>query len=148
MDEAPLHQAPEQAPVPANEGLLRPILVSIGVSAVVTAVSALSPDKYAATAVGVCFLAATWALVLRKDAETVRAFDGDAMTRDTIFRIYSMTKPITSVATLMLYEEGKLRLTDPVSMWIPELAQPRVLREPNGALDAVEPSPREITVRD
>ncbi len=39
-----------------------------------TAVSALSPDKYAATAVGVCFLAATWALVLRKDAETVRAF--------------------------------------------------------------------------
>ncbi|MBM4384456.1 MAG: beta-lactamase family protein [Deltaproteobacteria bacterium] len=77
-----------------------------------------------------------------------RAFDGDAMTRDTIFRIYSMTKPITSVATLMLYEEGKLRLTDPVSKWIPELAQPRVLREPNAPLDATEPSPREITVRD
>jgi CubicO group peptidase (beta-lactamase class C family) len=78
-----------------------------------------------------------------------RAFDGaEPMTRDTLFRIYSMTKPITSVATLMLYEEGKLRLTDPVSKWIPELAQPRVLRDPNGPVDATDPSPAEITVRD
>ena len=73
---------------------------------------------------------------------------GDPMRRDTIFRIYSMTKPITSVATLILYEEGKLRLTDPVSKWIPELAQPRVLRAPGGPLEETEPSPSEITVRD
>jgi CubicO group peptidase (beta-lactamase class C family) len=73
---------------------------------------------------------------------------GDAMRRDTIFRIYSMSKPITSVATLILYEEGKLRLTDPVSKWIPELAKPRVLRDVNGPLDATDPSPSEITVRD
>jgi CubicO group peptidase (beta-lactamase class C family) len=72
----------------------------------------------------------------------------DPMRRDTIFRIYSMSKPITSVATLMLYEEGKLRLTDPVSKWIPELAKPRVLRAPDGPLDATDPSPAEITVRD
>ena len=72
----------------------------------------------------------------------------DPMRRDTIFRIYSMSKPITSVATLILYEEGKLRLTDPVSKWIPELAKPRVLRDPNGPLDATDPSPSEITVRD
>ena len=78
-----------------------------------------------------------------------RAFDGaEPMTRDTIFRIYSMTKPITSVATLMLYEEGRLRLTDPVAKWIPELAEPRVLRDPNGPLDATEPSPAPISVRD
>jgi CubicO group peptidase (beta-lactamase class C family) len=70
------------------------------------------------------------------------------MTRDTIFRIYSMSKPITSVAVLMLYEEGKLRLTDPVSKWIPELANRNVLRDPAGPLDAVDPSPSEITVRD
>ncbi len=44
------------------------------------------------------------------------------MTREAIFRIYSMTKPITSVAALMLVEEGKLRLSDPVSMYLPELA--------------------------
>ena len=78
-----------------------------------------------------------------------RAFDGaDPMTRDTLFRIYSMSKPITSVAALMLFEEGKLRLTDPISMWIPELAKPRVLRDANGPLDATDPSPSEITVRD
>ena len=78
-----------------------------------------------------------------------KTFDGDdPMRRDTIFRIYSMSKPITSVATLMLYEEGKLRLTDPISKWIPELAKPRVLRDPNGPLDATDPAPSEITVRD
>jgi CubicO group peptidase (beta-lactamase class C family) len=72
----------------------------------------------------------------------------DPMRRDTIFRIYSMTKPITSVATLMLFEEGKLRLTDPVSKWIPELAKPRILRDPAGPLDVTDPSPTEISVRD
>jgi CubicO group peptidase (beta-lactamase class C family) len=73
---------------------------------------------------------------------------GDPMRRDTIFRIYSMSKPITSVAVLMLYEEGKPRLTDPVSKWIPELAHPRVLRDAAGPLDATDPSPSEISVRD
>jgi CubicO group peptidase (beta-lactamase class C family) len=78
-----------------------------------------------------------------------RAFDGaDPMTRDTLFRIYSMSKPITSVATLMLYEDGKLRLTDPISKWIPELAKPRILHDANGPLTATDPSPSEITVRD
>jgi CubicO group peptidase (beta-lactamase class C family) len=78
-----------------------------------------------------------------------KAFESpEPMQRDTIFRIYSMSKPITSVAVLMLYEEGKLRLTDPVSKWIPELAKPRVLRDLNGPLDATDPAPSEITVRD
>ena len=47
---------------------------------------------------------------------------GRAMEEDAIFRIYSMTKPITSVALMMLYEEGKFRLNDPVARYIPELA--------------------------
>lgn len=70
------------------------------------------------------------------------------MATDSVFRIYSMSKPITSVAVLMLFEEGRLRLSDPVSRWLPELAQPRVLRDPKGPLEDTVPSPREITVRD
>ncbi len=46
---------------------------------------------------------------------------GAPMTRDSIFRIYSMTKPITSVAAMILVEEGKIKLSDPVSMYLPEL---------------------------
>jgi CubicO group peptidase (beta-lactamase class C family) len=70
------------------------------------------------------------------------------MRRDTLFRIASMTKPITSVAALMLIEEGKLRLNDPVERWLPELAKPRVLRDPAGPLARTTPAKRSITVRD
>ncbi|MEQ1881827.1 MAG: serine hydrolase domain-containing protein [Burkholderiales bacterium] len=48
------------------------------------------------------------------------------MSRDSIFRIYSMTKPVTSVAAMMLVEEGKIRLSDPISMYLPELANVQV----------------------
>ena len=48
------------------------------------------------------------------------------MTADTIFRIYSMSKPITSVAAMMLVEDGKLRLEDPVSKYIPDFANTKV----------------------
>ena len=48
------------------------------------------------------------------------------MTNDTIFRIYSMTKPVTGVAMMMLYEEGKWQLNDPVSRYIPEFARLKV----------------------
>lgn len=51
---------------------------------------------------------------------------GKAMTMDTIFRIYSMSKPITSVAVMMLYEEGRFFLNDPVANYIPELANLQV----------------------
>ena len=51
---------------------------------------------------------------------------GKPMTEDTLFRIYSMTKPITSVALMMLFEEGHFQLTDPVHRFIPEW---RELRE-------------------
>src|SRR6266498_2172676 len=53
---------------------------------------------------------------------------GKHVRRDAIWRIYSMTKPITSVAAMMLFEEGALDLTDPVSRFIPSFAEPRVYR--------------------
>jgi CubicO group peptidase (beta-lactamase class C family) len=51
---------------------------------------------------------------------------GRPVETDTLWRIYSMTKPITSVAAMMLYEQGAFELTDPISRWLPEFAAPRV----------------------
>jgi len=73
---------------------------------------------------------------------------GPPMARDTIFRISSMTKPITAVAALILVEECRLRLDDPVDRLLPELADRRVLRQPNAALDDTVPAERPITLRD
>lgn len=70
------------------------------------------------------------------------------MTRDTLFRIASMTKPVTSVAALMLMEEGKLRLDDPITKWAPEFADMRVLKNAQGPLDDTYPAPRAITIED
>lgn len=78
-----------------------------------------------------------------RDLET-----GAPMRPDTLFRIASMTKPITSVAALMLMEEGRLSLGDPISRWVPELAEPLVLRNPAGPLDDTTPARRPITIED
>ncbi len=71
--------------------------------------------------------------------------DTDPVTPETIFRVYSMSKPIVSVATMQLVEEGKLALEDPISKYIPEFANPKVL-EKDGK--TTRPATREITVRD
>lgn len=73
---------------------------------------------------------------------------GKPMTRDTRFRIASMTKPITSTAALMLMEEGKLRLEDPITKWAPEFADMRVLKSPTGPVEDTAPAAREITIED
>ena len=70
------------------------------------------------------------------------------MRRDTIFRISSMTKPITAAATMILVEECKLRLDEPVDRWLPELGDRQVLRRLDGPLDDTVPAKRPITVRD
>jgi CubicO group peptidase (beta-lactamase class C family) len=70
------------------------------------------------------------------------------MTRDTLFRIASMTKPITSVAALMLMDEGKLKLDDPIAKWLPEFTEMEVMRVPDGELNNTYPLPRAITVED
>ena len=68
--------------------------------------------------------------------------------RDTIFRIASMSKPVTTVAALMLLDEGRFALDDPITTCAPELAHLRVLRDPEGPLDATVEARRPITFRD
>ena len=76
------------------------------------------------------------------------AIGGPAMRRDSLFRIASLTKPVTGVATLALAAEGLLRLDEPVHRLLSELANRRVLRRMDGPLDDTVPARRAITVRD
>lgn len=101
-------------------------------------------------------LAGLTTLVARKGKvahfKTYGALDtesGRTLPEDAIFRIYSMTKPVTGVALMMLYEEGKFELDDPVSKYIPEFADARVFKAEaeDGTLET-EPAARDITVRD
>jgi CubicO group peptidase (beta-lactamase class C family) len=83
------------------------------------------------------------------DAIGTKALGGsDPMRRDTIFRIASMTKPITAVATMILVEECRLRLDEPVDRLLPELANRKVLKRLDGPLDDTVSANRPITVRD
>lgn len=68
--------------------------------------------------------------------------------RDTLFRIASMTKPITSVVALTFLDEGRFALDEPISRWAPEFAEMRVIRDRNGALDATDAATRPITFED
>lgn len=73
---------------------------------------------------------------------------GRKMQTDNYFRLYSMTKPVTSVALLMLYEEGKFQLTDPLEKYLPQFANVKVFNgEANGKAQLVDPK-RKITVHD
>jgi len=73
---------------------------------------------------------------------------GLPMKRDTIFRIASLSKPVTSIVALTLLEEGRFALDDLISRWAPEFADMRVLRTPNGPLDETDPARRPITFED
>ncbi|OFE12598.1 hypothetical protein PHACT_05150 [Pseudohongiella acticola] len=75
--------------------------------------------------------------------------DQEPVTEDTIFRIFSMTKPVTSVAMMMLLEEGKFSLDDAVSQYIPELANLEVAIEDGpGGFPVTEPANHEMTIRE
>src|SRR3954463_3944691 len=74
--------------------------------------------------------------------------DAEPIGRDAIFRIASITKPIAGVAAMLLIEEGAMSLADPVDRWLPELAEPRVLRTLESDLDDTVPAERPITVED
>jgi CubicO group peptidase (beta-lactamase class C family) len=89
-----------------------------------------------------------WCGDIHVEAIGKQSFGGAPMRRDTIFRIASMTKPITAAATLMLVEECKLRLDDPVDPFLPELADRKVLRSLDAAIDDTVPARRPITTRD
>lgn len=82
------------------------------------------------------------------EAVGTQSFGGPPMKRDTIFRIASMTKPVIAAATLILVEEGKLRLDDPVDTFLPELADRKVLKAIDGPVEDTVPARRPITARD
>jgi CubicO group peptidase (beta-lactamase class C family) len=94
------------------------------------------------------------ALVSRRDETHVvtlgrQSLESDApMQRDTIFRIASMTKPVTAAAAMILVEQCKLRLDDPVDGLLPELASRRVLKSLESPIDDTVPARRPITPRD
>lgn len=70
------------------------------------------------------------------------------MTRDSIFRLASTTKPVVAAAVLLLVDDGRIGLHDPVDEWLPELAAPMVVRMPDSPVDDVVPAARPITVHD
>jgi CubicO group peptidase (beta-lactamase class C family) len=72
---------------------------------------------------------------------------GPPVQRDSLFRIASITKPVTGAATLALADEGLIDLDEPVARLLPELAEPRVLRRMDGPLDDTVAAAREITAR-
>ncbi|MEV6282251.1 serine hydrolase domain-containing protein [Kribbella sp. NPDC051770] len=85
------------------------------------------------------------------DRAAVGAMDlasGAPMTEDAIFRIASLTKPLTATAVMLLVDDGTLTLDAPVAEWLPELADPMVVRTPSSPVDDVVPANRPITVED
>jgi CubicO group peptidase (beta-lactamase class C family) len=87
----------------------------------------------------------------REHVETIGTMgfgSGVPIRRDTIFRLASTTKPITAAGAMILVEECRLRLDDPVDPWLPELSDRRVLRTIDGPLDDTVPAQRPITLRD
>ncbi|MCZ8097124.1 MAG: serine hydrolase [Burkholderiaceae bacterium] len=100
------------------------------------------------------FLAgASWAILCGRDVLDLRWIglaereSGVPLRRDHLFRAFSSTKLVTSIAVLQLVEDGRLTLDDPVSRWIPQLADLRVLRTGATSIDDTEPARRPITVR-
>jgi CubicO group peptidase (beta-lactamase class C family) len=77
----------------------------------------------------------------------VRTVGGEPMARDCLFRIASISKPILAAATLALHEQRRLGLDDPAQRWLPELAEPVVLRALDGPIEDVVPAVRPVTVR-
>ena len=113
-------------------------------------------DSYMAKAVadgrvsGMITLLARHGQVVSEKIYGARRLEGNvAMTRDTIFRFYSMTKPITGVAMMILFEEGRWRLDDPVTRFVPEFKDLKVFTGTDAAGQlTVEPMKRPPTMRE
>ncbi|HEU4945657.1 MAG TPA: serine hydrolase domain-containing protein [Kribbella sp.] len=85
---------------------------------------------------------------VRLNVAGAKAIGGDPMRRDTLFRVASFTKPVTAAAAMILLDDGKLRLDQPVADLLPELADRKVLTRPDGPLDDTVPADRAITLHD
>jgi len=112
---APLHAIALPSASPQEVGLSAERLKRIG--------AALEGQIAAGKFPGAVFLVARMGKVAHFEAIGRLAPDGPPMSRDAIFRLYSMTKPFTSATVMMLIEDGKLRLTDPVGLYLPPLAK-------------------------
>ena len=125
----------------------RPDEIGLEPSALQRLTTAMEREVAAGRAPGVSMLIARHGKV--GFAQTLGALrpGGPAMPLDAIFRIYSMTKPIVSVAAMTLVEEGRLLITDPVSKYIPAFAEMNLGVEKGDALELV-PAKRPITVQD
>ncbi|WP_424890843.1 serine hydrolase domain-containing protein [Streptomyces sp. XH2] len=87
----------------------------------------------------------------RTEAEAIGSAGGEGsapLAQNSLFRIASLTKPLTAAAAMMLVEDGRMALGDPVRRWLPELASPVVVRTPHAPVDDVVPAARPITVED
>jgi len=87
-------------------------------------------------------------LLARRQWSLMRGERNTPVDMDTVWRIYSMTKPVTSVVIMDLQEEGKLKLSDPVSKYIPELANMMVAKIGDDGQPSFEPQRRPITLED
>lgn len=111
--------------------------------------AALAPLVAGGELAGVATLVWHDGQVVQSSTLGVRDLDSGApVERDTIFRLASMTKPVTSLAALILMEEGAFSLDEPITRWAPEFAEMRVLTSPNGPLDQTEAARRPITFED
>jgi CubicO group peptidase (beta-lactamase class C family) len=139
-------QLPGSAPTPVARG--------VSASHLDAFMGRIEADSRAGRLPGAVLLVARDGRVEQVRAVGVRdPASGAPMSRDSIFRIYSMTKPVVSVAAMILVEEGRLRLADPVSRWIPEMRGLQVAVErpgPDGRAAIAErvAAPREMTVQD
>ncbi|TPE62208.1 beta-lactamase family protein [Sandaracinobacter neustonicus] len=95
------------------------------------------------------------AVVMRGGARDIEILLGKAdveaarpLAADAIYRLYSMSKPVTSIAALMLVEEGRIALDAPISRYLPEMAHLKVYQEGDGAAMTTRPPARDVTVRD
>lgn len=80
-------------------------------------------------------------------AGTLALDNQKAVDMDTLWRVYSQTKPITGMAAMMLIEDGVMKLDQPIADFLPEFADMKVLKNPDGALDDVMPARTQITIR-
>ena len=87
-------------------------------------------------------------VALRHTVGSADIESGASLREDAIFRIYSMTKPITSIGLMQLYEKGLLILEDPVAKYIPAFADPQVLVGGSYLNPVTRPAQTELTIRD
>lgn len=137
--------APEAVEAPAHTGLVDASAADAGMSAERLSRITATTQRYVdeGKLAGVVTLVARDGKIVHFEAVGQRGADDDRpMTQDALFRIYSMSKPITAVAAMMLYEEGKFALSDPVEKFVPELADLDILVD-----GELVPAERTMTMR-